>query len=345
MWINLSKLDIAYTQQVSNYDMVEDLIKSTGDRSQHIEISKDYPDLRLDSYLMSAFPVASRGIVQRLIRQEEITVNQSATKPNYRLKRGDILEIHWPEPRPAEAQPEDIPLDVVYEDDSILVVNKPVGLVTHPGVGHDTGTLVNAALHHCKGSLSGIGGEARPGIVHRLDKETSGLLVMAKSDEAHVGLANQFAERQVKKIYTAIVCGVLSESEGDIRSAITRHPTHRKRMAVSDSARAKSAHTRYEVLNATDLVSWVGVRLLTGRTHQIRVHFESIGHPLVGDLIYGKTKNQTVESKTSFQAPRQMLHAMRLGLTHPVQGNWMEWTAPLPADFKEALEFFDIPAQ
>lgn len=322
--------------------MTEEAIQTIDTRQQRIEALKDYPDLRLDSYLIQSFPVASRGIIQRLIRQKEITVNEKETKPNYRLKKGDVIDVHWPEPKPAEAQAEKIPLDVLFEDESILVVNKPPGLVTHPGVGHEGGTLVNAALHHCEGSLSGIGGEARPGIVHRLDKDTSGVLVLAKNDQAHIHLAHQFAERKVRKIYTALVCGRMKEESGEIRLAIARHPTHRKRMAVADGQNAKPARTHYETMNCHDLVTWVGIRLLTGRTHQIRVHFESLGHPLVGDLVYGKGKNQTLKSQSGFEADRQLLHSMRLGLEHPVRHEYMEWTAPLPEDFNSALNYFQM---
>src|SRR5208283_2219614 len=201
-------------------------------RTEQFTVEKSLPAGRLDTFLREKFPAASRGALQRLIEQGHIRVNGHTVKPTHHPHAGEQIEVHWPEARPAEAQPEKIPLDILFEDKSLLVVNKPAGLVVHPAAGHEEHTLVNALLHHCKGSLSGIGGVARPGIVHRLDKETSGCLVIAKNDEAHLALAKQFAEREVKKIYYALVWGEPARYMGGICGAMARHRTHRKRMAV-----------------------------------------------------------------------------------------------------------------
>jgi 23S rRNA pseudouridine1911/1915/1917 synthase len=227
-----------------------------------------------------------------------------------------------------------MPLAVLFEDDVLLVLNKPPGLVVHPAAGHEEHTLVNALLHHCAGKLSGIGGVARPGIVHRLDKETSGCLVVAKNDEAHVALSAQFAGRKVEKVYDAIVCGELQRSEGEIRAAIARHPSHRKRMAVTDDT-GRESWTSYRVLERLRSSTLVEASLHTGRTHQIRVHFQHIGHPLAGDHVYGQRQNWRFEELVGFGAPRVMLHARQLGFVHPRTGKWLCFDAPRPDDFEE----------
>jgi len=226
----------------------------------------------------------------------------------------------------------------LFEDKSLLVVNKPAGLVVHPAAGHEEHTLVNALLHHCKGSLSGIGGVARPGIVHRLDKETSGCLVVAKNDETHIALAEQFSNREVKKIYHALVCGEPARDSGEIRAAIARHPTHRKRMAVRDDSDGRAAHTSYRILERLYAATLMEAQIHTGRTHQIRVHFQFIGHPLVGDDTYGAKQNARVKELTNYAAPRVMLHAKNLSFIHPRTKKPMNFEAPLPADFKQALK-------
>jgi 23S rRNA pseudouridine1911/1915/1917 synthase len=246
--------------------------------------------------------------------------------------------VTWPEPRPAEAKPQDIPLDVLFEDKDFLVINKAAGLVVHPAAGHEDNTLVNALLHHCAGQLSGIGGVARPGIVHRLDKETSGCLVVAKNDQAHLALAEQFAGRSLEKTYQALVCGVMPNDYGDIEAAIARHPTHRKRMAASDDGR--EAHTSYEVIERMAHVTHVEAQLHTGRTHQIRVHFQHIGFPIVGDLVYGKRKNAMLFETAGCEVTRQMLHASQIVLKHPRTKKRMKFEAPLPKDFQAALKCF-----
>ncbi len=210
-------------------------------RTEVLTIEHSLPSERLDTYLRGKFPAVSRGAIQRLIEQGHIRVNGRTVKPTHTPRAGEQVEVHWPEARPAEAQPEEMPLDILFEDDALLVLNKPPGLVVHPAAGHEEHTLVNALLHHCAGQLSGIGGVARPGIVHRLDKETSGCLVVAKNDDTHLALSAQFATRKVEKIYHAILCGELPRDQGEIRAAIARHPSHRKRMAVDDDAGARGA--------------------------------------------------------------------------------------------------------
>ncbi len=306
---------------------------------ENFTVEKSLPDERLDKFLCGKFPAASRGALQRLIEQGHIRVNGRIVKPTHRPRAGEQIEVHWPEAKPAEARPEAMPLDILFEDQSLLVLNKPAGLVVHPAAGHEEHTLVNALLHHCRGSLSGIGGIARPGIVHRLDKDTSGCLVVAKNDETHLALSAQFAKRQVEKIYNAIVCGELARESGEIRAAIARHPSHRKRMAARDDDSGRAAHTSYRVLERLNSATLVEAQLHTGRTHQIRVHFQFLGHPLVGDEIYGARQNVRLKELTNYAAPRVMLHARELSFVHPRTEEEMTFEAPLPEDFREALRF------
>ncbi len=308
-------------------------------RTENFTIEHSLPGERLDVFLRKKFPAASRGVMQRLIEQGCIRVNGQTVKPTHTPRAGEQVEVHWPEARPAEAQPEDIPLDVLFEDQSLLVINKPAGLVVHPAAGHEEHTLVNALLHHCAGSLSGIGGVARPGIVHRLDKETSGCLVVAKNDETHLALAQQFAGRTVEKLYDALVIGLLARDAGEIRASIARHPTHRKRMAVHDAADGRFAHTSYRVLERLAHATHAEAEIHTGRTHQIRVHFQFIGHPLVGDKTYGAKANKKFADLTGYAAPRVMLHARQLSFVHPRTGKKAKFTAPLPEDFQAAVQW------
>jgi 23S rRNA pseudouridine1911/1915/1917 synthase len=305
-------------------------------RTENFVVDRSYPNSRLDSFLRIRFPAASRGAIQRLIDEGHILVNGHRVKPTHTPRAGEQISLHWPDPRPAVAQPEDMALQVLYEDEGLIVLNKPPGLVVHPAAGHEEHTLVNALLHHCSGKLSGIGGVARPGIVHRLDKETSGCLVAAKNDDFHVALSAQFASRKVEKIYHGIVCGTLPHEKGEIRAAIARHVSHRKRMSVNEAA-GRSAHTTYRVTERLRASTLVEVSLHTGRTHQIRVHFQFVGFPLVGDQTYGQRQNVKLQEITSYEAPRQMLHAFRLAFTHPHSGKRMSFEAPLPADFEAAL--------
>jgi len=306
------------------------------DRTEVLAIEHSQPSGRLDAYLAGRFPAVSRGAIQRLIEQGYIRVNGRPVKPTHTPRAGEQVEVHWPDARPAEAQPEEMPLDILYEDEALVVLNKPPGLVVHPAAGHEEHTLVNALLHHCAGQLSGIGGVARPGIVHRLDRDTSGCLVVAKNDDTHLALSAQFAGRKVEKIYHAIVCGEMQRERGEIHAAIARHTSHRKRMAVDDD-RGREARTSFRVLERLRSATLVEAVLHTGRTHQIRVHFQHIGFPLVGDATYGHRQNQRLTELTRFAAPRQMLHAQSLAFIHPRSGKRLGFEAPLPADFLDAL--------
>jgi len=310
-------------------------------RTETLTVEKTLSAERLDVFLRGQFPAVSRGAIQRLIEEGEIKVNGRTVKPTHHPRAGEVIEVHWPEARPAEAQPEQIPLDILFEDDCLLVLNKPPGLVVHPAAGHEQHTLVNALLHHCAGQLSGIGGVARPGIVHRLDKETSGCLVVAKTDAAHLALSAQFSGRKLEKIYHAIVCGVMQRDRGEIRAAIARHPTHRKRMAVRDDT-GREARTSYRVLERLREATLVEALLHTGRTHQLRVHFQFIGFPVVGDLTYGNRQNRRLEELTQYCAPRQMLHAWKLTFIHPRTGKKLSFEAPWPEDFKDALSALKV---
>jgi len=311
-------------------------------RTETFTVEQSLPSERLDIFLRTKFPAVSRGAMQRLIEQGHIRVDGKTVKPTHAPRAGEKVEIHFPEPKPAEAQPEEMPLDILFEDQSLLVVNKPAGLVVHPAAGHEEHTLVNALLHHCQGSLSGIGGVARPGIVHRLDKETSGCLVVAKNDETHIALSEQFANRVVKKVYHAIVCGAVPRETGEIHAAIARHPTHRKRMAVHDDSDGRAAHTSWRVLEKLKCATYVEVQIHTGRTHQIRVHFQHLGHPVVGDDTYGSTKNKRLKELANYAAPRVLLHAKELSFVHPRTQKPLKFSAPLPEDFKHALKLLRV---
>jgi 23S rRNA pseudouridine1911/1915/1917 synthase len=311
-------------------------------RTEILIIEKSLPAERLDSYLRRRFPAVSRGAFQRLIGEGHIRVNGRTVKPTHPPRAGERVEVQWPEARPAEARPEEMPLNILYEDEALVVLDKPSGLVVHPAAGHQEHTLVNALLHHCAGQLSGIGGVARPGIVHRLDKETSGCLVVAKSDSVHLALAAQFASRKVEKRYHAILCGEMERDQGEIRAAIARHPSHRKRMAVDDEL-GRQARTTYRVLERLRGATLVEAALHTGRTHQVRVHFQFLGFPLVGDATYGNRQNQRLAELTGYLAPRQMLHAFQLSFVHPRTGRRMSLEAPHPADFLDALTALRSP--
>lgn len=314
----------------------------TTPRTETLSIDRSYPSERLDAFLRRQFPALSRGAVQRLIEQGHITVNGKSTKATHTPRAGEVVRIEFPEAKPAEAQPEDIPLDILFDDKSLLVLNKPAGIVVHPAAGNEEHTLVNALLHHCEGELSGIGGVARPGIVHRLDKETSGCLVVAKNDETHVALSAQFAGRTVEKFYLAIVCGIVPRDEGNIHAAIARHPTHRKRMAVHDDDDGRPAHTGYRVIERLNHATLVEAELHTGRTHQIRVHFQHLGFPVAGDDTYGQRQTKKLAELTHYKAPRVLLHAHKLAFTHPSTGKKVKFTAPIPADMEEALKFLRV---
>jgi 23S rRNA pseudouridine1911/1915/1917 synthase len=305
-------------------------------RTERITVEKSLPGRRLDTFLRSRFPDTSRSALQRLIEEGNVRVDGRTVRPTHSPRAGEQIEVHWPEAKPAVAQPEEIPLAILYEDEHLLVLDKPPGSVVHPAAGHEEHTLVNALLHHCAGQLSGIGGVARPGIVHRLDKETSGCLVVAKTDPVHLALSAQFASRKVEKIYHALVCGEMLRDRGEIRAEIARHPTHRKRMAVRDGS-GREARTSYRVRERLGGATLVEVLLHTGRTHQIRVHFHHIGYPIVGDLTYGRRQNARLAELSGYAAPRHMLHARALSFIHPHSGQWVSFESPWPEDFEDAL--------
>lgn len=288
---------------------------------------KEHARTRIDRYLVTALPEFSRSRIQQLIRASFVRLNGSIPRPNQLVRTGDEIELNNPPPEKIETRPEAIPLEILYQDDNLIVINKPAGMTVHPGAGHREHTLVNALLHHCP-TLSGIGGKERPGIVHRLDKETSGCLVAAKNDVAHRELSKQFAARTVEKIYLALVAGKLREQSGVIKQKIGRHPVYRQRMSVA-SLRGRAATTEYRVLDSSDEASLVECRLHSGRTHQIRVHFHHLGHPVLGDKIYAP--------RLAKDFPRQMLHAWKLGFRHPRTGEWCNFEAPAPEDFKKAI--------
>jgi 23S rRNA pseudouridine1911/1915/1917 synthase len=313
-------------------------------RASEILIEHSLPQERLDVFLRGHFPAASRGAIQRLIEEGHITINGQPVKPTHHPRAGEVVKIHWPEARPATPVPWETSLIILFEDENLLVLNKPPGMVVHPASGHELNTLVNALLHHCAGQLSGIGGVARPGIVHRLDKDTSGCLVVAKNDSTHMALSSQFASRQVGKIYHAILCGTVPREAGEIRAAIARHVSHRKRMAATDDGEGRAAHTSYRILQRLNGATLAEARIHTGRTHQIRVHFQFLGFPVVGDLIYGQRQNARLKDLTSYAAERQMLHASQLAFTHPRTGQEMVFESPWPEDFRDALHALRLGA-
>lgn len=305
-----------------------------GETKYNLTVESDEEGLRLDQFLAQMLTARSRSYLQKLIRQGNILVNGSVKKPSYDVKEGDEIIATLPAPVPLDVQAEDIPLNIIYEDINLLVINKPAGLVVHPATGHFNHTLVNALIHHCGKNLSGIGGVLRPGIVHRLDRDTSGCIVVAKDDTTHNDLTRQFQERKVNKEYIAIVSGWVKELRGTLSATIGRHPVHRKRMAVRYDE-GKEAITAYEVIERFQKATLLNLKLGTGRTHQIRVHMAHIGHPVLGDEEYGKKKSRL----DGVEIPRHMLHAYKLGFTHPVRNEWMEFTAPMPQDMEDLLNY------
>ncbi|CAK7021618.1 RNA pseudouridine synthase [Tissierella sp. P1] len=284
---------------------------------------------RLDAYLAKELDEISRSYIQKLIKEDLVYVNDKHVKSSYLVKEGDYIKVNLPEPKILEIIPEDIPIDIVYEDEDVAIINKPQDMVVHPAPGNYTGTLVNALLFHID-NLSSINGIIRPGIVHRLDKDTSGLLIIAKNDKAHRILSESLKERNVKRVYISLVHGILSDNEGTVNAPIGRHGTDRKKMTVTQK-NSKEAITHYKVLERYDNYSLVEVNLETGRTHQIRVHMAYINHPVVGDPVYSKGKNE-------FGLDKQMLHAYKLGFSHPSTGEHMEFQIDLPEYFKNILD-------
>lgn len=291
-------------------------------------VNQEEQGKRLDIYVVNKSSELTRTAVQRLIEQEHILVNGRKQKASYKVLEGDIITIERVEAKSIELKAQEIPIEIVYEDKDIIVVNKPKGMVVHPANGNPDGTLVNAIMAHCEDSLSGIGGEIRPGIVHRIDKDTSGLLVIAKNDKAHINLSEQIKNRQVNKIYVALVKGIISENEATINMPIGRSKKDRKKMAVDKNG--KEAVTHFKVIKRYNKYTYIKVKIDTGRTHQIRVHMSNIGYPIVGDIVYSNGKND-------FGIEGQMLHAKELEFKHPITGKLMHFEAPLPKYFEEIL--------
>ena len=298
-------------------------------RTETFEVSYEFEGERLDKYISMLFAEQSRSFFQKLIKDGHVSVNNKLEKANYRLKLEDFVQIEIPDAVEVQIQPENIPLDILYEDEDLLVVNKPKGMVVHPSAGHYTGTLVNAVMYHCKNSLSGINGEIRPGIVHRIDMDTTGSLIVCKNDESHLAIAEQIKIHSINRIYRGIVCGVVKEEEGTIHAPIGRHPIDRKKMAINEK-NGKDAITHYKVLERFEKYTYMEFKLETGRTHQIRVHMASIGHPLLGDPLYSN-------GKSSYKLQGQTLHAMTIGFIHPKTGKYIEISAPLPEYFEKIL--------
>lgn len=293
-------------------------------------IGEELAGQRLDVALVRLLPELTRARAQKLLEEGLVLVEGRSQKANYRVKKGESVQVFIPPPKPAEYEPEDIALNILYEDQDLLVLDKPKGQVVHPAAGHGSGTLVNALLHHCQ-SLSGIGGEARPGIVHRLDKDTSGILVIAKNDRAHVALSQQFKAHSVTREYVAIVHGDVKQDKGTISACLGRHPRDRKKMAVLPEGKGRRAVTHFQVLERFGRFTYLLLQLETGRTHQIRVHLSFIGHPVAGDPVYGPKRARLPLSG-------QALHARKLGFVHPADNRYMEFTSEPPAEFQAFLE-------
>jgi len=310
-----------------------------------LDVTEKYQGRRLDQFLSEANLSLSRSQAKKLIETGNILLNQKPTKPSAHLKAGDRISGALPQPKPLSLQPEPLPLDIIYEDSSIIVIDKPSGMVVHPAYGNPSGTLVNALLYHCK-DLTGINGILRPGIVHRLDKDTSGVIVVAKDDEAYHQLTKQFKDRTVEKAYLAIAYGKFGEEEGLIDSAIGRHPSERKRMSTR-TKKGRAAITRWKVRERLDGFTFLEIFPQTGRTHQIRVHLSSMGHALLGDPVYGRkgrlgSIHDLVLKGCLKKMDRQALHAHRLGFNHPRTGERVQFVSPIPQDMKEVLEWLRL---
>ncbi len=286
--------------------------------------------MRIDQFLCKYQPDVSRSAIQKWIKDGNVLVQGKTCKANYRINQGDTIALFVPEPVEVSIQPQDIPLDILYEDKDLLIVNKPKGMVVHPAPGHPDGTLVNAIMYHCKESLSGIHGEIRPGIVHRIDQDTTGSLIVCKNDQAHIKIAEQIKVHSINRIYRGIVIGHPAEDEGLVHAPIGRNPNDRKKMAINEK-NGKDAITHYRLLKRFKDYSYMEFKLETGRTHQIRVHMASIGHPLLGDVLYGP-------KKCPYKLQGQTLHAAVIGFVHPTSGEYLEVEAPLPDYFKYLLE-------
>ena len=302
-------------------------------RELQYEVTEEEDGLRLDQYIAGRCMDLSRSYIQKLIKESRVTINKNIqTKTKTAVQESDIVNVSLPDPKELEIKPQDIPLDILYEDNDVLVVNKPKGMVVHPAPGHYEDTLVNAVLYHCRDNLSGINGVLRPGIVHRIDKDTTGALIVCKNDKAHQKIANQLRAHTITRSYRAIVYNNFSEDEGMINAPIGRHPTNRKKRMVTEK-NSKEAITHYKVLDHLNhKFNYIECRLETGRTHQIRVHMSHIGHPLLGDEVYGpaNSKFKNLQGQT--------LHAATLGFIHPTTEEYMEFSAPLPDYFEKLLK-------
>ena len=315
--------------------------KTVSIEAQLLTINAEEAGTRLDSFLASRIIEVSRTRIQRAIEDGDVLVNERAVKPSYRLRAGDHIEIDLPDPPPVELAPEPISLSVIHEDDDLIVVDKPAGMVVHPGAGVESGTLANALVYHFN-ALSETAGRTRPGIVHRIDKETSGLLVVAKNDLAHERLSDQFRDRQVFKLYVALVYGRMSQGHGEIEARIGRSSHNRTRMAVLRGGAGRTAHTIFQVAEAYSEFTLLKVQIKTGRTHQIRVHMAHVGHPVVGDAAYGGGRENSIRDTAMKQRIRALgrhfLHSAELAFTHPRTGDRLEFSSPLPPELKEFLK-------
>ncbi|WP_243406208.1 RluA family pseudouridine synthase [Sphingosinicella sp. YJ22] len=307
-------------------------------------MADDAAGWRLDRALAAAVPTLSRERLKALISSGSVAGPQgiAVRDPAAKAVPGGVYAVEVPEPKPAHNEPQDIPLDILFEDDHLLVVDKPAGLVVHPAAGNFDGTLVNALLHHCAGRLSGIGGVARPGIVHRIDKDTSGLLVVAKTDRAHEGLAAQFAKHSIHRLYYAVVAGLPKPPLGTVDAPLARSSVNRKKMAIVEEGRGKRAVTHYRLVEPLRGASLVECRLETGRTHQVRVHMASIGHPLLGDPVYGRSRPEHKDVLKRLNFERQALHAAELGFVHPVLNENLSFKSALPSDIQELLRALTV---
>ena len=311
-------------------------IEETGQRRVLIEAEEDMEGERIDKLLAVLLPEHSRSYLQKLIADGSVLVDEKVVKPSYKISFGENIEVILPPAAQLSVQPQDIPLEILYEDEDVLVINKPKGMVVHPAPGHMTDTVVNAVLFHCKGQLSGINGVLRPGIVHRIDMDTTGSLIICKNDQAHRSLAEQLAEHSLKRAYRALVWGTFAEQEGTVDSPIGRDKKDRRKMAATPDG--KRAVTHYKVLKQFDKLAYIECRLETGRTHQIRVHMTKIGHPLLGDEVYGRRNiKEAGLQNLPDGAMGQCLHAYELGFLHPRTQEWVETTAPLPEYFEKLL--------
>ncbi len=314
--------------------------------SRQLFFAEDNPVCRLDSFIADSLPDISRSQIKKLIDSQAITINGAAVKASHKLKGGETICVDLPAPEPIEATPEKIPLQVLYEDSDLIVIDKPAGMVVHPAAGHTRGTLVNALLHHCQ-DLAGIGGTLRPGIVHRIDKDTSGVMVATKNDQSHIHLAEQFKEHTINRVYIALVQGCPKETKGTINLPIGRHPVQRKKMS-SIARQGKHAVTHWKVLQQFPAaqMTLIEFKLETGRTHQIRVHFSEMGYPLIGDPLYGRSLGKTTQdlqlNKLIKALPGQALHARTLGFIHPKNGRYLEFSSEIPETLNKIIDYLTL---